>query len=217
MPEESKHEKKAEKQGKEAKSTLTDKERLDKGQVLARVIIEVLGAPKEYVEEAIGLVVDKVHEANELEVVSESTFEAEEKGKLFSSFSEIEIWFKDMDLLSRFLFEFTPSSVPSKMMLKASFISGFLNDSLLKMHEIGLKLKDSAAKAKLVEKNTDVLMRNFFHLVLKEPRSTEEIAKLTGVPEGNTKAILANFEKAGVVTKKDDLYVLSKSEANKKR
>ena len=31
-------------------------------------------------------VVDKVHDANEIEVVSESTFEAEEKGKLFSTF-----------------------------------------------------------------------------------------------------------------------------------
>ncbi|MBW2971430.1 hypothetical protein KY359_00190 [Candidatus Woesearchaeota archaeon] len=206
---------KSSKQGKEGKNEkISDKERVDKGQVLARIIIEVLGAPKEYVEEAIQLVIDKVHKTKDVEVVSESTFEAEEKGKLFSTFSEIEIWFKDVDTLSRFLFDFTPSSVeimqPIKLHLSANFVSGFLNDFLLKMHDLGLKLKDNAAKTQLLQKNTDVLVRNFMHFVLREPRSVDEIAKLTGIPKPNAEAMLANFEKAGVVKKENGLFVITK-------
>ncbi|MBU2560888.1 MAG: hypothetical protein KKD17_01225 [Nanoarchaeota archaeon] len=211
---------KGSRQGKEGKAEkkqkLTDKERVDKGGVLVRTIIEVLGAPKEYVEDAIKVVVDKLHKTDGLEVVSESTYEAEEKGKLFSTFSEIEIWFKDVDALSKFIFDFTPSSVevvqPSKLSLSAIFVSGFMNDFLLKMHDMGLKLKDTAAKSQLLQKNTDALVRNFFNFILKEPKSAEEVAKLTGIPNENAEAILSNFMKAGVVEKKEDRYVLLKKQ-----
>ncbi len=202
---------------KEGSEGLSDKDRLEKGNILARVIIEVLGAPKEYVEESIQLVIDRINEVDRAEVVSESTYEAEAKGKLFSTFSELEIWFKDLDTLTKFLFEFTPSSVeimqPSKLSLGANFVSGLMNDFLLKMHDLGLKLKDSAAKEQVAGKNTDVLVRNFLHFVLKEPRSLEEIAKLTGIPLKNAEALLTNFEKAGIVEKSGDSYVIAKKQA----
>jgi hypothetical protein len=194
---------------------ITDKERIDKGQVLARIIIEVLGAPKSYVEEAIGLVVDRVHATKDIYVVSESTFEAEEKGQLFSTFSELEIWFGNMDTLSNFLFEFTPSSIevmqPSKIQLDARFVSGFFNDFLLKMHELGLKLKDTAAKTQLLQKNADALVRNFMNFVLSQgPKSVDEVTSSTGIPRDNIAAILSNFEKAGLVKKEGEKYILLK-------
>lgn len=208
----------AKKESKEKKvkpAGLTDKERVEKGHILARIIIEVLGAPKEYVEEAIQIVVDRVHSAKEITVVSESTFEAEEKGKLFSTFSEIEIWFDNMDTLSNFLFEFTPSSIevmqPSKIGLGARFVSGFFNDFLLKMHDLGLKLKDSSAKTQLLQKNADALVRNFMNFVLSQGgKSLEEIASATGIPADNVTAILANFEKAGIIRKDGDKYIMLK-------
>ncbi|MBW2997500.1 hypothetical protein KY349_04135 [Candidatus Woesearchaeota archaeon] len=194
--------------------TVSDKERVDKGEILARIVIEVLGAPKEYVEEAVQLVVDRINKTKDIEVVSESTFEAEEKGKLFSTFSEVEIWFKNIDTLTKFLFDFTPSSVeimqPTKVPLNASVLSGFCNDFLLKMHDLGLKLKDASANAQFLQKNTDTLVRNFLNFTLQEPRSASEIAKIAGIPEKNVEALLNNFEKAGIVEKKDGLYVLSK-------
>jgi hypothetical protein len=207
---------KKESKDKKGKSAgLTDKERVDKGQVLARVIIEVLGAPKEYVEEAIKLVVDRVNTTKDITVVSESTFEAEEKGKLFSTFSELEIWFDNMDTLSNFLFEFTPSSIeimqPSKIGLDARFVSGFFNDFLLKMHDLGLKLKDSSAKTQLLQKNADALVRNFMNFVLSQGgKSVDEIVSATGIPKDNVAAILANFEKAGIIKKDCDKYILLK-------
>ncbi|MBW2964096.1 hypothetical protein KY363_01430 [Candidatus Woesearchaeota archaeon] len=193
---------------------LTDKERIAKGHVLARIIIEVLGAPKEHVEEAVQIVVDKVHHIKDADVISENTYEAEEKGKLFVTFSELEIWFHNLDTLSNFLFEFTPSSVeivqPQTLSLKANFVSGFLNDFLLKMHELGLKLKDTAASSMLLQKNADALIRNMFSMVLKEPTSLDELSKATGIPKDNASAILENFIKAKLVIEEDGRYVLVK-------
>ena len=190
---------------------LTDKERVDKGQVLARIIIEVLGAPKDYVEEAIQIVVDRVRSTKEIEVVSESTFEAEERGKLFCTFTELEMWFDNLDVLSNFLFEFTPSSVeimqPSHITVDARFVSGFFNDFLLKMHELGLKVKDTSATVQLLQKNADALIRNFISYSLSScPKSADEIASATGIPKDNAAALLSNFEKAGVAKKEGDKY-----------
>lgn len=210
---------KQQKKEKEKKDMLSDKERVDQGEMLARIVIEVLGAPKEYVEEAVQLVVDRIHRTKDLEVVSESTFEAEERGKLFSTFSEVEIWFKNIDALIKFLFDFTPSSVeimlPAKVPLAGSVLSGFCNDFLLKMHDLGLKLKDTAANVQFLQKNTDTLVRNFLNFALKEPRSAPEISKIAGIPEKNVEALLGNFEKAGIVEKKDGMYVLSKKKKGK--
>jgi hypothetical protein len=195
---------------------ISDKERVDKGQLLVRIVVEVVGAPKEHVEEAVKLVVDRVHHQKDLDVVSESTFAAEEKGKLFSTFSEMEIWFKDTDVLTRFLFDFTPSSVevmqPSTVPLTAHHFSGFLNDFLLKMHESGMKLKDLSAKTQLLSKNTDTLVRNFLNYALEKPRTTQQLPGILGIPMENIGAILENFEKAGIVTKEGDVYSLVSSE-----
>lgn len=192
------------------KKLLSDKERVDKGMILARTIIEVLGAPKEYVEEAIQKVVDRVHKIQDAEVVSESTYEAEEKGKLFVTFSEIEVWFKDIDQILLFLFDFTPSSIeimqPTTVSLDCHVISGMCNDFLLKMHDLGMKLKDLSAKTTLLQNNADALVRNLFKLALSEPKSLDEISKVTGIPNENAEAILKNFKKVGLVEKKGDKY-----------
>lgn len=194
------------------KFKLTDKERVVKGQILARIVIEVLGAPKEHVEEAIKLVVDRANKLKDAEVVSESTYEAEEKtNKLFSSFSELEIWFKNIDVMELFIFEFTPSSVeviqPEVLPIKNRVLSGFFNDFLLKMHDLALKMTDTAAKMTVAQKNADVLVRNFIHYALLSPKSIEEVSKIIGLPKENAEAILANFVKAGVVAEKDGKFV----------
>jgi hypothetical protein len=199
--------------------SVSDAERIAKGQILARIIIEVLGAPKEHVEEAIKLVVDKIRDSKDMEILSESTYEAVEKGKLFTTFSELEIWFNGMDDLIQFMFNFTPSSVeivrPTQLSIPALHLNGLFNDFLLKMHDLGLKMKDTSASMQLLKKNTDVLIRNFLNFVLKEPRSSEEVSKLTGIPKENVSALLANFEKAGIVERQGDSYVL-RSEKERK-
>jgi hypothetical protein len=210
---------KPKKDKKEDVKKLSDAERIAKGRILARIIIEVLGAPKEHVEDAIKQVVDRLYETKDLEVVSESTFEAVEKDKLFTTFSEIEIWFKDVDALIQMMFNFTPSSVeimqPAQLNTDAHIMSGLCNDFLLKMHDLGLKMKDTSANMQLLKKNTDALIRNFINFLLKEPRSSEDLAKLTGIPKANVEAILANYEKAGIVSKKGDLFVLADQKKGK--
>jgi len=99
-----------------AKDTeLTVQERVKKGEILIRAIIEIAGSPKEYVEKAIAMVVDKVEaEKYVTKLVSEEVFEAEkreESDKMYASMAELEFWIKDVESIIHFSFDVMPASV----------------------------------------------------------------------------------------------------------
>ena len=184
-----------------------------KDKILARVLVEVLGAPKEHIEKAIMMLVDKMQEQRDIKILSEETAEAAPRGKLFSTFSELDIEFKDLVSLEKFMFDFTPSSIeiiePENLVLSKGFFSGVLNDFMLKLHETALEYKDMTAQSQVLAKNTDAIIRNFLLFALKEKRSSDDISKITGIPAENIGAILEKFESAGVVKKEGDLWIKS--------
>jgi hypothetical protein len=69
---------------------MDEKERLEKGQVLAKVIIEMLGAPKEHIEATLKQYIEKLKkEKKDFEVMKSDFAEAKEQGKFFAAFTEI--------------------------------------------------------------------------------------------------------------------------------
>ncbi|MFC1723138.1 hypothetical protein ACFL0V_03285 [Nanoarchaeota archaeon] len=192
---------------------LSDQERVSQGQLMARIVIEVLGAPKEHIEDAIELLVKRIHKEEDCEVNSEETFEATEKGKLFSTFSEIDIWFKDLKTLEKFMFEYAPASVeisqPSEINITSNFFSGILNDFMAKLHDHAFKLKDVSGNAQALARNTDAVIRNFILFLIQEPKDTAEIAKTTGIPEKNMEAILEKLSEANIIKKDGEKWIKS--------
>ena len=62
--------------------------------IKARSIIEIVGGPKEHVDKAMNIVVDKLREDKQIKLLKEKVFEAkplEDKRPLFSTFCEVEI------------------------------------------------------------------------------------------------------------------------------
>ena len=91
-------------------------------------------------------------------------------------------------------------------------IASILNDFLLKLHETAYKFKDLSAHSRALAGNTDAIIRNFLVYALQEPKSSEDLSKLMGIPKDNIKAILDKFSKVGVAEKKGDLWHLKKSD-----
>ncbi len=190
---------------------MSDEESKKPGKILTRVIVEVLGAPKDHIEKAIIMLIDKMREQDDLKILSEETAEADERGKLFSTFSELEIEFKNLVALEKFMFDFTPSSVeiiePESLTIPKNLFSGILNDFMLKLHQTALEFKDMTAQSQVLARNTDAIIRNFLTFALNEKHTTEELAKITGIPPDNIGAILDKFEQAGVVKKEGDSWI----------
>ena len=189
--------------------------KLQDDNVYARVILEIVGKPKEYVTESLAEHIKKVKE--NFDVKKEKIEKPEEQEGFFSSFAELEIIFKKPIDLVYFCFDYMPSSIeilePEYFKLKNNEFSNYLNDVQSRLHTINtaaIRLKD--ANTHLV-KNTAVLLRNFIVVLLaQKPRKIKELTPLLGVREDDIEKVLNVLIKEGKVKKQNDLYLVQKKQ-----
>lgn len=134
-------------------------------QIKAKVIIEVVGAPKEHVETTLKNIVNKVKDEKDLNLLRSEFFEAKETEvkdmpqKVWSAFFELDITVPNINRLISFCFDYMPSSIdildPSKLDLNAGEISDMLNDLLAGLHKYDLILKNIHAQNILLKRELD--------------------------------------------------------------
>jgi len=128
--------------------------------IKVRVIIEVIGGPKEHVEKTLGLVLNKIKEEKYLEVIKAVSYEAKQTDKKFwSSFAELELSFSNVERVIDFCFDYMPSSIeivePTELMMETKEISNMLNDLLAGLHKYELALKNIHAQNILLKRELD--------------------------------------------------------------
>src|SRR3989344_862584 len=116
-------------------------QKLEKGMILSRFIIEMLGAPKEHVEKTMRDYIESLKGDKEIEIVKVNIADAEKQdNNFFSTYTEIEVWMKNIDKLVGFCFDALPSSVeiiePETLRFSGSQLAGLLNDLQAKLHKI---------------------------------------------------------------------------------
>ena len=79
--------------------------------ITAKIIIEMLGKPKEHVEATLKEYIGKLKSDGEIGISKEEFMPAEQKGALFSAFVDFEGKFKDVSALLNFCFDAMPSSI----------------------------------------------------------------------------------------------------------
>ena len=134
--------------------------------IVAKIIMEMLGAPKEHVDETMKLVVDKMSKDDKFKVLVNKVFPAEEindsklqgnkKVKFFSTFAESELEFKEIEDLIGFCFDYMPSSVevlhPDGLRLTLPNVNNVLNDLIARLHQYDMVLKNIHAQNQLMKK-----------------------------------------------------------------
>lgn len=155
--------------------------------VHARVIIEMLGSPKEHIVQTLKDYITQLKNDKTLKIVSEDTAEPEARdGKLFSVFTELDIWFKDVDHLIAFCFDAMPSSIellePETLTLKSKDFEGILNDLQAKLHTVDLAIKKLRATNQVLDTNAMNVFRNFVTYALKQPKTIDDLSKVVGMP-----------------------------------
>ncbi len=116
----------------------------------ARIIIEILGSPKEHVEKSIRLVVDKIKEEKKVTLISEYISEAAEVKGFWSSFTELTIEVEYIKRLVDICFDYMPSTVeilePESINFESNKIESMLNDLLARIHRYDMLLKNFNAE-----------------------------------------------------------------------
>ncbi len=182
------------------------KEKIDEGYILCRTIVEVAGTPKSHIEKTMQLVIETIKKSEGKDLILKSCDifkakevelkEVKEKGKLFSTYTEMEILFKNIPKLIGFCFDYMPSSLeilePKGLNLDTNHFANLLNDLLAHLHKADMVLKGLRAENQILNENASNLLRNLIIIALSgKPKTLKEIAKITGIGEEH----LGNFVK----------------------
>jgi len=184
--------------------------------IRCKVIIEVLGKPKEHVEKSIRDYVDKIKKDPELVVMNADFSEAEEKEKLFAVFVELDIVIKGMPKLIGFCFDYMPSSIeitkPEEFAVKKSTIENFINDLQARLHNVDMIVKKQKNENTFLKKNLGKAVSNTILLSLATGGMTmENLSRATGIAEKELKVFLDDLIREDKIKKEDDMYSLVKN------
>ena len=186
----------------------------EKPQILARVIIEMLGTPKEHIEKTMNDFIETLKGEREVKTVHLEP--AKEQENFFSIFAEIELYFPNLQTIFGFCFDNMPSSIeilePANLAINNNTLSNALNDLQAKNHEVDMLIKNLKSTNKLLDDNAMTLFRNFVKYLLKEgEKSAEEISEAIMIPTKDLQPFLSRLIEANIISLKEGKYV-SKNE-----
>ena len=179
--------------------------------IVARCMVEILGAPKEHIVKALQDHVDKVKQEG-LDIQIEKYAEPVPQDKLFSQFVELQIAFKGLKQLLDFCFDSMPSSVeilsPEKLVLDMSVFEEFINDFQGKLHHTDMMLKGLQAQKMVLDKNAINILHNFVKFACRtKPHTLEELSKLLGIDQDDLSTFIDSLTKKGMLKKEGQVFV----------
>lgn len=182
--------------------------------IRCRTIIEVLGKPKEHVEDAIKDYIEHIKEDSELVVLNEEYSEAKQQGNLWSKFVELDLVVKGTKKLISFCFEYMPSSIevakPEHLIMANAEVSNFLNDLQARLHSVDMVVKQLKAENDFLRHNMNAVLHNTVMICLKVSKlSLEQLSNITGVDKKELEIFVGKMLKENKIKKEDDLYVLA--------
>ncbi|HLC91294.1 MAG TPA: hypothetical protein VJI15_06020 [Candidatus Nanoarchaeia archaeon] len=182
-----------------------------------RAIIEVLGKPKEHVEEAITKYIDQLKKDKDYKVktVEFAEIKKHKDGDLWITFAELEAETSELIKLTDFCFDYMPSMIevlePEQITFTDNDLSLFLNDLQSKLHGVDMVAKMVKAENDNLKRNTSGLLKNYIIVLLRGSRASltsEQLSGLTGVQKDKLEDYLDQLIDEGKVDLKGDLYSL---------
>ena len=186
----------------------------DKNYIRCRVILEMLGKPKEHIEKTLKDYVEKIKQDQSWMVIKDDFAEPKQQETMWSSFVELEIVFKDIKKLLPFCFDYMPSSVeiikPKDILILNHELSDFLNDLQAKLHNVDMIAKKLRAANTVLKKNLNTALKNVILLSLsvKKTLNLEGLSKFSGIKKEELNPFLEQLTKEGRLIKEDNGYIL---------
>lgn len=188
----------------------------EKSEVIARVILNVAGKPKEHVDDSMRQMIETIEKEKGIKILKKKIMKAQKEESYFSSVSEIDIRLEDSSALMGFCLDYMPSSVeviePDVVEMDTLGMSGILNDMLSKLHHVNMGYASIKAENQLLKQNGENLLKNLVMLSIKEkPKEIGEVSKDMGIKPEHLKPFLERYVKEGKIKVKEGKYLLAKS------
>lgn len=181
------------------------------GAVLCQVAFEIIGNPKEYVENAIQSYVNNIRNDSQIKILNEEFGEAEPiDGGLFSTYADLEMLFDNLEKVHWLCVNFMPASIeviaPEELRFSDKDLTNWFNDLLAKLHEISASVRQTTTKDHLAVKTMNALIQNAIILATEHYHKQDDISKKTGIPEEQLKPFFEALVSQGKLEKKGEEY-----------
>jgi len=183
--------------------------------IRCKVIIEVLGKPKEHIEKALKNYIKSIKDDSELSILNESYAEPKEIEKqLWTAFVEIDMLITGFQKLIQFCLDYMPSSIdiikPDDAMLSNRELTNIFNDLQAKLHSVDMIAKNLRAENDFLKRNMNVLLQNLVMISLSRgPLERDKLSAVVGISLEELSPILDGLEKDGKILKKEDTYSIN--------
>ena len=189
----------------------------EKTHIRCKVIIEILGKPKEHVEKTLRNYVDKINDDSDLIVLKTEFADAEEKDKLWATFAELEMVVKGIPKLIAFCFDYMPSSIqilkPEEFNLGRATIEDLTNDLQARLHQVDMIVKKLKNENDFLKKNMHNVVKNTILLSLVSGSlDKEKLSKITGVNDKELHIFLDKLIEEKKIDEENGIYSLVKQQ-----
>ncbi len=185
----------------------------EKTHLRCKIIIEILGKPKEHVEKTIKDYVESIKKDSGFIVMGSDFADAQEKDGLWTTFVELDMVIKGLPKLIAFCFDYMPSSVeiskPEELIVQNSTVENLINDLQARLHTVDMVVKKQKNENDFLRQNLAKAAQNVILISLSRGKMTKEsLSKLTGIHEKELEIFLENLEKENKIKKEEELYSL---------
>lgn len=183
-----------------------------------KAVIEILGKPKEHVEETLKKYIEHIKEDKNYTITSEHHEEpVKQDDDMFSTFAELDIETNSIENVNGFCFDYMPSSVdiisPMSLTFKTSELTNISNDLMAKLHTMDMALKKLKNENDFLKRNTGAIIFNIIKIALFGKKlNIEQLSKVTGINTKELEHFVNTLEKDGSIAKDGDLYYLKERE-----
>ncbi len=192
------------------------KKHIEEGHLRIRVIFEIMGKPKEHVENTLKAYVENIKtKETDIHVLEEDFEPAEEVEEgLFSTVAEVEMLVPDIEKLSWIAINFSPASIeliePDKIVMEQKQVSHWITDMLARLHEVGMIQKTVTGQNQALIKNFNAMTRNAILLCLQNGgKDVEFLSKKIGMPAEHTEKFLDALTQEKKIKKEKNQYHLA--------
>lgn len=184
----------------------------EKGYILAHVIFEIAGKPKEHVEKAMKMTIERIDENQNIIFVEKEFGEPEQNDEgIWSAFIDTEILFKGIGDINHVVTNYLPSTInilePELIEIRQEIATEFFSDLMSHLHQVNTERVQYIQKSNQLQKNAHAILRNAILLRLDNgPLKPKEIGKPLGINSENIIPSLQAMIKEGKLVKENDTY-----------
>jgi hypothetical protein len=192
------------------------KKHIEEGFLRARVIFEIIGKPKEHIENTLKAYIENIKtKETDIHILEEEYEPAEEiEEELFSVIAEVELLVPNIEKLTWLAINFSPASIeliqPDAITLEQKQVSHWITDMLARLHEVGVIQKTLTGQNQALIKNFNAMTRNAILLCLQDGgKDVEFICKKIGMPAEHTDKFLEALQQEKKIKKEKNQYYLA--------